>query len=50
LLSGQKELISQITALGKPTCAFVNSGTTLNLSELSKQVPAQSRSLSMMLT
>jgi beta-glucosidase len=40
LLSGQKELISQITALGKPTCAFVNSGTTLNLSELSKQVPA----------
>lgn len=40
LLAGQKELIDEIVALGKPVCAFVNSGTTLNLSDLEKKVPA----------
>ena len=40
LLAGQKELIREIVALGKPTCAFVNSGTTLNLQELESLVPA----------
>lgn len=40
LLNGQKELIQKIAALGKPTCAFVNSGTTLSLGELCKTVPA----------
>jgi beta-glucosidase len=34
LLSGQKELIEQIAALEKPTCAFVNNGTTLNIAGL----------------
>jgi beta-glucosidase len=40
LLGGQKELIDQIVALGKPTCAFVNSGTTLSLGELESKIPA----------
>jgi beta-glucosidase len=40
LLNGQKELIQKIAALGKPTCAFVNSGTTLSLGELCKTIPA----------
>jgi beta-glucosidase len=40
LLSGQKELIEQIAALNKPVCAFVNSGTTLNLSDLICAFPA----------
>jgi beta-glucosidase len=40
LLAGQKELIQQIAALGKPTCAFVNSGTTLSLGDLESKVPA----------
>lgn len=40
MLAGQKELIDQIVALGKPTCAFVNSGTTLSLGELESKVPA----------
>lgn len=40
LLAGQKELIDEIVALGKPVCAFVNSGTTLNLADLEKKVPA----------
>lgn len=40
LLAGQKELIDKIVALGKPTCAFVNSGTTLSLGDLESKVPA----------
>lgn len=40
LIAGQKELISEIVALGKPVCAFVNGGTTYNISELETQVPA----------
>lgn len=40
MLGGQKELIDQIVALGKPTCAFVNSGTTLSLGDLESKVPA----------
>lgn len=40
MLAGQKELIDQIVALGKPTCAFVNSGTTLSLGDLESKVPA----------
>lgn len=40
LLNGQKELISSIVALGKPTCAFVNSGPPLSIGELVKSVPA----------
>ena len=40
LLNGQKELIQQITALGKPTCAFVNSGPPLSIGELVNAVPA----------
>lgn len=39
-LAGQKELIRQVVALGKPTCAFINSGTTMSLGELATQVPA----------
>ena len=40
LLAGQKELVDKIVALGKPTCAFINSGTTLSLGELESKVPA----------
>ena len=40
LLAGQQRLINEIVALGKPVCAFVNSGTTLSLSELENKVPA----------
>ena len=40
MLNGQIDLINQIVALGKPTCAFVNSGTTLNLQPLVEKVPA----------
>lgn len=40
LIAGQKELIREITALGKPTCAFVNGGTTYNIQELESLVPA----------
>ena len=40
LQAGQKELVSRIVALGKPVCAMINSGTTLSLGELEKQVPA----------
>jgi beta-glucosidase len=40
LLSGQKELIEQIATLNKPACAFVNSGTTLNLGDLIRTFPA----------
>ena len=40
LIAGQKELIREIAALGKPTCAFVNGGTTYNIQELESLVPA----------
>ncbi|HYM94085.1 MAG TPA: glycoside hydrolase family 3 N-terminal domain-containing protein [Chitinophagaceae bacterium] len=40
LLNGQNELIKEITALGKPTCAFVNSGPPLSIGNLVKAVPA----------
>jgi beta-glucosidase len=40
LLNGQQELIDQIVALNKPTCAFVNSGTTLSIADLADAVPA----------
>ncbi|RFS18814.1 beta-glucosidase [Chitinophaga silvatica] len=40
LLNGQQELISAITALGKPTCAFVNSGPPLAINGLVDAVPA----------
>ena len=40
LIAGQKELIREITALGKPTCAFVNGGTTYNIQELESLVSA----------
>jgi beta-glucosidase len=40
LLNGQNELINAIAALGKPTCAFVNSGTPLSISNLLEKIPA----------
>ena len=40
LLSGQNELIKQIAAVGKPTCAFVNSGTPLSIGNLVDAFPA----------
>jgi beta-glucosidase len=40
LLNGQNELVSQIVALGKPTCAFVNSGPPLSIGKLADAVPA----------
>jgi len=40
LLNGQNELIKQIVALGKPTCAFVNSGPPLSIGNLVDAVPA----------
>ncbi len=40
LIAGQKELIREIAALGKPVCAFVNGGTTYNIAELESLVPA----------
>lgn len=40
LLNGQQELIDAITALGKPTCAFVNSGPPLSIGKLVQAVPA----------
>ena len=40
LLNGQNELVSQIVALGKPTCAFVNSGPPMSIGNLVSQVPA----------
>lgn len=40
LLAGQQRLINEIVALGKPVCAFVNSGTTLSLGDLESKVPA----------
>jgi beta-glucosidase len=40
LLNGQNELIRQIMALGKPTCAIVNSGPPLSIGYLVESVPA----------
>ncbi|HEY2720380.1 MAG TPA: glycoside hydrolase family 3 N-terminal domain-containing protein [Chitinophagaceae bacterium] len=40
LLNGQNELIKQVTALGKPTCAFINSGPPLSIGNLVESVPA----------
>ena len=40
LLNGQNELIKQIVAIGKPTCAFVNSGPPLSIGYLCSAVPA----------
>ncbi len=40
LLNGQNELIKEIVALGKPTCAFVNSGPPLSIGNLVNAVPA----------
>ena len=40
LLNGQNDLIKQIVALGKPTCAFVNSGPPLSIGYLCSAVPA----------
>src|SRR5262249_40835746 len=40
LLNGQDELIKEIVAIGKPTCAFVNSGPPLSISHLVNEVPA----------
>ncbi len=40
LLNGQQELIKAITATGKPTCAFINSGPPLSINDLVNSVPA----------
>jgi beta-glucosidase-like glycosyl hydrolase len=40
LLNGQNELIKEIMAIGKPTCAFVNSGPPLSIGNLVNAVPA----------
>jgi beta-glucosidase len=40
LLNGQNELIKEIVAVGKPTCAFVNSGPPLSIGNLVASVPA----------
>lgn len=40
LLNGQQELIKAVVAVGKPTCAFVNSGPPLSIGSLAEQVPA----------
>lgn len=40
LLNGQNELVNQIVALGKPTCAYVNSGPPLSIGKLVDAVPA----------
>ena len=40
LLNGQQELISEILALGKPTCAFINSGPPMSIEKLVSSVPA----------
>ncbi len=40
LLNRQNDLIDQIVALGKPTCAFVNSGPPLSIGHLADVVPA----------
>ena len=40
LLNGQNELIKAICSIGKPTCAFVNSGPPLSIGDLVESVPA----------
>ena len=40
LLNGQNELINEIVAVGKPTCAFVNSGPPLSIGNLVNSVSA----------
>jgi len=40
LLNGQNELINEIVSLGKPVCAFVNSGPPLSIGNLVESVPA----------
>lgn len=40
LLNGQNELIKEIIGVGKPTCAFVNSGPPLSIADLVSSVPA----------
>lgn len=40
LQNGQNELIKEIVATGKPTCAFVNSGPPLSIGNLVDAVPA----------
>ncbi|GAA4729012.1 glycoside hydrolase family 3 N-terminal domain-containing protein [Flavisolibacter ginsenosidimutans] len=40
LLNGQNELVNEIVAVGKPTCAFVNSGPPLSIGNLVNAVPA----------
>src|SRR5215213_588178 len=40
LLNGQNDLIKEIVAVGKPTCAFVNSGPPLSIGDLVEEVPA----------
>ena len=40
LLNGQNELIKEVVAVGKPTCAFVNSGPPLSIGNLVDAVPA----------
>ncbi|MEI6948655.1 glycoside hydrolase family 3 N-terminal domain-containing protein [Paraflavisolibacter sp. H34] len=40
LLAGQNELVRRVAALGKPTCAFVNSGPPLEIGPLVEAVPA----------
>ncbi len=40
LLNGQNELIKEIVAIGKPTCAFVNSGPPLSIGDIVNAVPA----------
>lgn len=40
LLNHQNELIKEIVSIGKPTCAFVNSGPPLSIGDLVNSVPA----------
>jgi len=40
LLNGQSDLIKEIVAVGKPTCAFVSSGPPLSIGNLVNAVPA----------
>jgi beta-glucosidase len=40
LLNGQNELVKEIVAVGKPTCAFVNSGPPLSIGNLVNAVSA----------
>jgi beta-glucosidase len=40
LLNGQNELIKEVVGVGKPTCAFVNSGPPLSIGDLVSSVSA----------